>query len=116
MPEIHLKYGRSAISLEYDESRFDVLQTGKESHALSDIELSNKLDSPIGSKALEEIVQPGETILFVVPDATRRTACGQVINLLVRRLIANGTAPHVSIDTEILKRKLLRPATKIIPG
>jgi nickel-dependent lactate racemase len=39
-------------------------------------------------------VQPGESVLFVVPDATRRTACGQVINLLVRRLIANGTAPH----------------------
>ncbi len=44
-------------------------------------------------KTLEEIVKPGESVLFVVPDATRQTACGQIINLLVRRLIANGTMP-----------------------
>ena len=94
MPEIQLKYGASSIPVEYDESRFDVLETGKDPHALSDIELNNKIDSPIGSKPFDEIVQPGETVLFVVPDATRRVACGQVINLLVRRLIANGTAPH----------------------
>ena len=94
MPEIQLKYGRSAIPISYDSDRFDVLETSLRSQPLSDAELSNKLDSPIGSKPLEEIVQSGERVLFVVPDATRRTACGQVINLLVRRLIANGTAPH----------------------
>ena len=94
MPEIHLKYGRTSIPVEYDESRFSVLQTNEDAHTLSDVELGDKLDSPIGSKTLEEIVKPGESVLFVVPDATRRTACGQVINLLVRRLIANGTAPH----------------------
>ena len=94
MPQIHLKYGRSSIPVEYDESRFSVLQTNEDSHALSDVELGEKLDSPIDSQTLEEIVKPGESVLFVVPDATRRTACGQVINLLVRRLIANGTAPH----------------------
>ena len=94
MPEIQLKYGGSAISFSYDADRFDVLQTHSESAPLSDAELGAKLDAPIDSKAFEEKVQPGETVLFVVPDATRRTACGQVINLLVRRLIANGTAPH----------------------
>jgi len=94
MPEIHLKYGRSSIPLEYEGSRFCVLQTGQDPKPLTDVELGDKLDSPIGSKTLEEIAQPGESFLFVVPDATRRTACGQVINLLVRRLIANGTAPH----------------------
>jgi nickel-dependent lactate racemase len=94
MPEIQLKYGRSAISLSYDADQFDVLDTHAESAPLSDAELGAKLDAPIDSKALEEKVQPGETVLFVVPDATRRTACGQVINLLVRRLIANGSAPH----------------------
>jgi nickel-dependent lactate racemase len=93
MPEIQLKYGRSAISFSYDADRFDVLET-RESQPLSDIELGAKLDAPIDSDPLEEKVRPGERVLFVVPDATRRTACGQVINLLVRRLIANGTAPH----------------------
>jgi nickel-dependent lactate racemase len=94
MPDINLKYGHSSIPVEYDESRFTVLQPREDPRALTDIELGNKLDSPIDSKLFEEIVKPGESVLFVVPDATRRTACGQVINLLVRRLIANGTAPH----------------------
>lgn len=94
MPEIQLKYGRGAIAVEYDARRFDVLQTSTEVSPLSDIEIGERLDSPINSKSLEEIVKPGDTILFVVPDATRQTGCGQIINLLVRRLIANGSAPH----------------------
>ena len=119
MPEIQLKYGSSSIPVAYDESRFSVLQTNDNEPALSDVALGGKLDAPIDSKNLEEIIQPGATVLFVVPDATRRTACGQVINLLVRRLIANGTAPHeMSVIfatgihravTEEEKREILTP-------
>lgn len=94
MPEIELKYGHTSIPLRYDLGSVALLDAPDEARRLSDIELGAKLDRPIDSKPLEEIVRPGETVLFVVPDATRRTACGQVINLLVRRLIANGTAPH----------------------
>jgi nickel-dependent lactate racemase len=94
MPEIQLKYGRTSIPFAYDAARFEVLGRGDDERSLSDAEIGDKLDDPIDSRPLEEIVKPGETVLFVVPDATRRTACGQVINLLVRRLIANGTAPH----------------------
>jgi len=94
MPEIRLKYGRTEIPITYDEDRFEILRAADPAEPLSDVELNSKLDHPIDSATLEDIVQPGETLLFVVPDATRRTACGQVINLLVRRQIANGTAPH----------------------
>lgn len=93
MPEIHLKYGRTSVPLRFDDTRFDVLARPAVGQPLSDAELGQKLDQPIGSQPLEEMIRPGETVLFVVPDATRRTACGQVINLLVRRLIANATAP-----------------------
>jgi nickel-dependent lactate racemase len=93
MPEIQLKYGRTTIPFKYDDDRFEILGRLDDERALSDVEIGERLDDPIGSKPLEEIINPGETVLFVVPDATRRTACGQVINLLVRRLIANGTAP-----------------------
>src|SRR5215203_3301793 len=110
MPEIQLKYGTSWIPIAYDESRCSVLKTSDDEPALSDVALGAKLDSPIDSKTLEEIVQPGETVLFVVPDATRRTACGQVINLLVRRLIANGTAPHEM--TVIFATGIHRPVTE----
>lgn len=60
---------------------------------LSDADMGERLDAPIDSPPLEDIVQPGESVLIVVPDATRQTAAGQIVNLVVRRLIANGTMP-----------------------
>ena len=119
MPEIHLKYGRGSIPFQFEDGRFTVLGTTHQQPPLSDVELGAKLDSPIACEPLEEIVRPGETVLFVVPDATRRTACGQVINLLVRRLIANGTEPfemnvifstgiHRSV-TSVEKQDILTP-------
>lgn len=92
MPLINLKYGPSSIPFTYDESRFEILGRPETKLPLSDIQIGEKLDSPIASKPVEDIVQPGDTVLIVVPDATRQTACGQIVNLLVRRLIANGTA------------------------
>jgi nickel-dependent lactate racemase len=94
MPEISLRYGRTRVPFKFDDGRFDILGNSNPRRPLSDAEIGAKLDNPIDSAPLEEIVRPGETVLFVVPDATRETACGQIINLLVRRLIANGTAPY----------------------
>lgn len=93
MPVIHLKYGKSHVSFEYDEGRFEILGRSETRPVLSDVEINEKLDAPIDSKILEDIVNPGETVLVVVPDATRQTACDRIVNLLVRRLIANGTTP-----------------------
>lgn len=94
MPNIDLKYGRSTIPFEYDAERFEILGQDSVKPGLSDVEIGERLDSPIDSAPIEEIVNPGDAVLIVVPDATRQTACGQVVNLLVRRLIAGGTAPH----------------------
>lgn len=94
MPNIELKYGESRISFDYDENQFQILGNSKENIALTDAELGAKFENPIDSKPLEEIVNQDETVLIVVPDATRQTASGQIVNLLVRRLIANGTMPH----------------------
>jgi nickel-dependent lactate racemase len=93
MQSINLGYGKSAINFEYDEYRFEVLGNLYDQIPLTDIEIGKRFDAPIDSKTVEEIVYPGESVLIVVPDATRQTACGQIINLLVRRLIANGTMP-----------------------
>jgi nickel-dependent lactate racemase len=94
MPTIDLKYGRTAVPFECAADRFEILGHAPDEPALSDAEIGNRLDDPIDSPSLDEIVEPGQTILIVVPDATRQTGCGQVINLVVRRLIANGSAPH----------------------
>ena len=91
---IDLKYGRTSIPIEYDPERFEILTTATEPPPLTDAEINTKLDAPIDTPVIEDIVAPGETVLIVVPDATRRTAAGQIVNLLVRRLIANGSAPH----------------------
>ncbi len=94
MPRIQLNYGKTSIPFSFDESRFRILTNKEtESAGLSDVQIGEIFDQPIDSKPLEEIIQPGETVLFVVPDATRRCAAGQIVNLLVRRLIANGTMP-----------------------
>ncbi|MDQ2746286.1 MAG: nickel-dependent lactate racemase [Acidobacteriota bacterium] len=94
MPYIELKYGKSNISFDYDETLYQVLGNQFDKTALTDRELGEQFEKPTASPPLEEIVNQGETVLIVVPDATRQTASGQVVNLLVRRLIANGTMPH----------------------
>lgn len=90
---MYLKYGKSQISFEFDTDKFEILGQTKDKSALSDAEIGARFDNPIDSKPLEETVDAGERVLIVVPDATRQVACASVINLLVRRLIANGTEP-----------------------
>ena len=94
MRSVDLKYGRSSIAFNFDGSDLTVLQAATLDLPLSDADVGELLDQPIDSPSLEDLVSPGESVLIVVPDATRTTAAGQVVNLLVRRLIANGTAPH----------------------
>jgi nickel-dependent lactate racemase len=119
MPQIELKYGKTQIPFEYDADQFEILGAEKRAAPLTDAEIGAKFDDPVASKPLEEIVDEGESVLIVVPDATRRTASASVVNLLVRRLIANGTMPfniriifatgiHRKVTTEE-KRELLTP-------
>lgn len=93
MPNIELQTGNSQIVFNYDADQFQILGKQFENPALTDVEIGERLENPIASKSIEETINPGETVLIVVPDATRQTACGQIVNLLVRRLIANGTMP-----------------------
>lgn len=119
MPTINLRYGNREIPFDYDETRFTILGNSAESVALTDVEIGERFDKPINSQTIEEIVQPSETVLIVVPDATRQTASGQIVNLLVRRLIAGGTMPfEISIIfatgihrrvTDEEKREILTP-------
>ncbi len=109
MENIELKYGKSHFFFEFDPDRFKVVQPPVGPPPMNDVDIGLKFDSPIDSPSLEEIVKPGESILIVVPDATREVGCGQIVNLLVRRLVANGTEPHdISI---IFATGIHRPVT-----
>jgi len=114
MPKIQLNYGREAIDFEYDAERFKVL-TGSEatSHPLSDVEIGAALDAPIDSTPLEDLIAPSDSVLIVASDATRATGSAQVINLLVRRLIQNGTPPgDIAIIFATGIHRAVRPAEK----
>jgi nickel-dependent lactate racemase len=93
MATIDLKYGRTSLPIHFDEKAFEPLEPKAPDKALGDAEIGHFLDRPIDSPCLEEIVNAGDTVLLVVPDATRQSGCGQVVNLVVRRLIANGSPP-----------------------
>ncbi|MET0648559.1 MAG: nickel-dependent lactate racemase [Pyrinomonadaceae bacterium] len=95
MTTIQLGYGRGHVSFEFEGGRFEVLEgEAREERALSDAEVGAAIDDPVDSQPLEDIISPGESILIVVSDATRATGSAQVVNLLVRRLIALGVAPY----------------------
>ena len=94
MQIIQLGYGQTSIEFEYDPARFDVIAPkANRSHQLSDSEINAALDVPVDSPPLEDLITPSDTVLIVASDATRATGSAQIINLLVRRLIQNGTAP-----------------------
>lgn len=95
MTDISLKYGKDFFNFAYDESRFVVIDKSSEEHTpMSDHEVIEAIDSPIASPKFDEIINAGESVLIVSPDATRATASGQIINLLVRRLIEIGVMPY----------------------
>jgi lactate racemase len=125
MASIHLGFGRGSILFAYDESRHALLapkalgEEGGAPRALSDVEIGTAIDEPIDSPPLEEIVSAGDSVLIVVSDGTRATASGQIVNLLVRRLIQSGVSPsdiriifatgiHRAV-TAAEKRELLTP-------
>ena len=110
MGTISLGYGRSNLPFDYNDDDFDILGRVEDIGSLSDIEIDRLLDQPIDAPPIEEAVSPGESVLMVVPDATRQTASGRIVNLLVRRLIAQGVAPfNIRI---IFATGIHRPVTK----
>ncbi|HVQ39252.1 MAG TPA: nickel-dependent lactate racemase [Pyrinomonadaceae bacterium] len=96
---MQLAYGRSSLSFSFDENSYLVLsEDSQRPQPLTDVEIGQALDSPIGSPPLEDLCAAGETVLIVVSDATRATASAQIVNLIVRRLIQGGIAPsHLGI-------------------
>ena len=121
MANVELGYGRGYLTFAADEERFQVLAPADETaeQPLSDARMGALIDDPFDSQVLEDIISPNESVLIVVSDATRRTASGQVVNLLVRRLVQLGVAPsdlriifatgiHRPVNTQE-KRELLTP-------
>jgi nickel-dependent lactate racemase len=114
MSSIELGYGNSTINFGYDAERFEVLTAGSDAaHPLSDVEIGEAFDTPIGSPPLDDLIEPGDSVLIVVSDATRATGSAQIVNLLVRRLIQNGIEPSaMAIIFATGIHRPVRPAEK----
>src|SRR6476646_7734311 len=92
MNEIDLRYGEQSIRFTFDD-RLTILSSDPTNEApLTDIEIGYALDSPIASPALDELVNPDDSVLLVVSDSTRATGSAQLVNLIVRRLIQAGVS------------------------
>src|ERR1044072_9624637 len=94
MNEIGLGYGRRSIKFTFDD-RLTILSVDfADENPLTDIESGSALDSPIASSPLDELINPDDSVLLVVSDATRPTGSAQVVNLIFRRLIQAGVAAN----------------------
>ncbi len=89
---VNLGYGAQRIPFRFDPQQFNVLARHDTVPAppLTDAELHAALDAPINSKRLEEIVKPDESVVIVVPDATRVAGVNRIAPLLVERLNRHG--------------------------
>jgi lactate racemase len=94
MTEIRLGFGSDSVKFVFADDQFQLLTSeAAQPPPLTDVEINDQLSSPIASPTIEESFSSGDTVLIVVSDATRATASGQILNLLVRRLIQEGVSP-----------------------
>ncbi|HMT06881.1 MAG TPA: nickel-dependent lactate racemase [Pyrinomonadaceae bacterium] len=89
MSEIELRYGKSSVPFRFLEDDWKILESEPSSRPLSDVDINLQFDQA----GVDDSVAFDESVLIVVPDATRKTGAGQIANLLVRRLVQNGTTP-----------------------
>ena len=91
---IELAYGRNTVKFTWDADQFDLITSDEHAEQpLTDFQVGEALDSPIGSPPLDEIIDSDDSVLLVVSDATRPTGSAQLVNLLVRRLVQIGVSP-----------------------
>ena len=91
---IELAYGRNLVSFKWDPDQFAVITSDANlEKPLSDFEVGEAFDAPVGSPPLDEIIDGDDSVLLVVSDATRPTGSAQIVNLLVRRLVSLGVSP-----------------------
>ena len=91
---VELPYGRGVVSFDYDDGQFSILSGHEKTETpMTDLAIGEALDSPIGSRPLDEIIDSDDSVLLVVSDATRATGTAQVVNPLVRRLVQIGVSP-----------------------
>lgn len=92
MSGLTLRYGSRSFEIDIGDPA-SILRPPPAGPELSDIEIGRILEAPMGALPIEETVSAGDSMLLVVPDATRNAGTGRIVDLLVRRSIAAGIRP-----------------------
>jgi nickel-dependent lactate racemase len=88
---VNLGYGARHLPFSFDAQQFSLLaHRAAESAPPTDADLHARLNAPVNSPRLEEIIEPHERVVVVVPDATRAACVNRVAPLLVERLNRHG--------------------------
>lgn len=88
---VNLGYGAQQIPFRFDPQQFSLLARHDTTRApLTDADLHAALEAPINSARLEELIKPDESVVIVVPDATRAACVDRIAPLLVERLNRHG--------------------------
>ncbi|MEJ2639866.1 MAG: nickel-dependent lactate racemase [Desulfosarcinaceae bacterium] len=89
---IALPYGGASLRFRVaDELVGAVLrpQTNPRPRKISDI-VNEALNAPIGSPPLENLLSPGRRVAIVVDDVTRKTPVGEILPLILERILSRG--------------------------
>ncbi len=97
---IEIPYGRTKLRVpEWVPDAEDILMPGPFDDTEPEVILNDALDNPIDSQPVEEMFSPGDRLLCVIPDMTRRAAVSSYLPLLLKRLEEAG---HLPQDINIL--------------
>ncbi len=86
--EIKLPYGHETVSFQVEDSRFLRMYDPVHTPGAEDFdgEILRAIESPIGSKRLEDIVYPGARINVIVDDGSRPTPIARILPVLIKKL------------------------------
>ncbi|MGH9869939.1 MAG: nickel-dependent lactate racemase [Candidatus Polarisedimenticolia bacterium] len=91
LARVSLGYGDRQVLLSYDPARFEVLRPAEDGPGeLDDRQILERLQAPIGSPPLEELIGTEGRVCLVVPDATRASGSERVCAALLKVLEARG--------------------------
>ena len=89
---VTLPYGSETVGFDIPERNFIGMLDPEFTPATDDLELAitNALDHPIGSPALETLVKPGQSVSIIIDDGSRPTPQKVILPIVLRRLEASG--------------------------
>lgn len=94
--KVTIPYGHEKVSFDVPEKNFIGMLDPTFTPALEDIHtaIEHAIDNPIGTRPLDQIVQPGKKIAIIIDDGSRPTPISTILPILLPRLETAGARPE----------------------